>query len=370
MMTKAKNAQPNSAQDPDEPLYLQPQFAAEALGISLQTLRKAEKDFDLDITRVPRGAVSARVYTPDDLFQIASLRRDKPDRKNSPPFVISTYVQKGGTGKTTVSVNQAIILGLMGLKVLLIDNDPQGDCTSALGYDPDLDRDELIELGFSPEKAVDGHIGNLLQLGNMCPQLRLEDIVKKPFGENGPHLIPADDTLDEVDTILRAAPGGDFRYSLILEKAIKGSVPDCDLSRYDVIIFDNAPSGSLLSRNAMTAADMLICPIRMDKFSFKALSRLQHKIIEFEELFSRSADVLAVPTMFIKGRPRAQANLAKVAGLFPGSISNNLLYFSEDYSKALEDNIPIALWKGASDNSLGAMRKLGHEIYQRMAALI
>src|SRR5690606_33117116 len=116
-------------------------------------------------------------------------------------------------GKTTVSVNQAIILGLMGLKVLLIDNDPQGDCTSALGYDPDLDRDELIELGFSPEKAVDGHIGNLLQLGNMCPQLRLEDIVKKPFGENGPHLIPADDTLDEVDTILRAAPGGDFRYS-------------------------------------------------------------------------------------------------------------------------------------------------------------
>src|SRR5690606_36256663 len=109
MMTKAKNAQPNSAQDPDEPLYLQPQFAAEALGISLQTLRKAEKDFDLDITRVPRGAVSARVYTPDDLFQIASLRRDKPDRKNSPPFVISTYVQKGGTGKTTVSVNQAII---------------------------------------------------------------------------------------------------------------------------------------------------------------------------------------------------------------------------------------------------------------------
>lgn len=352
-------------------IQIKPAQAGKLLGLNPKTLRVIEEDNNLNIQRVESGAVSARVYAPSDLFDIAALRRAKGQLKGfSEPIIVSTYVQKGGTGKTTIGVNLAINLGMQGLRVLIIDNDPQGDTSTMLGYDPDLTADELAEYGIDPERAIDAHLGNLLNVGSFFPNLTLKEVIKTPFGVNGPHLIPGDDSLNELDIALRATNGADFRYGIFFTKAMKGQIPGVDLSYYDVIIIDNAPSSSMLSTNAMTASDLIVCPIRMDKFSIKALSRLQRRLNEIEEDFARTVDVLAIPTMFIRRRPRAQANLATVTQAFKGQVSSTPLYHSEDYTKSLEEGIPLALWKSATENSQGAMREITKEIRQRMLDII
>ena len=348
-----------------------PQFVADSLGISTQTLKAIEKEYGLDIARVARGSVKTRSYTLNDMFQIASIRRNNGYTKGlGQQITFSTYVQKGGTAKTTGTCNVGIMTALAGFKTLIIDNDPQADVTSMLGYDPDQTSDELLEIGVPADRAVEGHLGNLMRVGSTYTAMSLSEVIKKPFGEFGPHLIPAYDSLDDMDLVLRNAPGADFRYSLFIEKARKGEIPHCDLSDYDVIIMDNAPSGTMLSRKSLAAADFLLCPIRMDKFSFRALSRLAHKINEFSADFGRAPEIIAIPTMYIRNRPRIQGNLARLSQLFPGKVTEQPLIHSEDYSKSLEDGIPLVLWKQGTENSIGAMRKVFEEIMERVKTVL
>ena len=370
MMTSDQIAEQNYV-DFDQ-LYLPPQFAAECLGVKVQTLRAMEREYDLDIRRVQRGSVPTRVYTLSDIFSIAALRREKGLSKGlSRPITISTFVQKGGTAKTTCSVNMAMYMAFSGFKTLLIDNDPQGDASSMLGYDPDLTAEELLEIGTPAERSVSGHLGNLIDINvKMFEPLSLDQVVKKPFGEHGPHLIPAEESLDDLDVALSAVMNSDFRYAGFIHKAMRGALPNCDLSSYDIIIFDNAPSGTRLTRNSMVASDFIVCPVRMDKFSFRALTRLSEKISAFQDDFQRAPEIIAIPTMFIKNRPRAQANLTRLSELFPGKVTDTKLFFSEDYSKALEDGVPILAWRPGTDNSVGAMRRVFSEALERIQSKI
>lgn len=346
-------------------LRFSPKFVAESLQISTQTLKAIEKDNDLTIDRI-RGPVGVRSYSLADMFRIAAIRRQNGNTKGlGRQITISTYIPKGGTAKTTTTCNTGILSALAGFKTLIIDNDPQADVSSMLGYDPDQTTEELAELGLPVDRAVEGHLGNLMRLGSTFPAMDLEQVIKKPFGDDGPHLIPAFDSLDDMDMVLRNAQGADFRYSLFIERARQRKIPHCDLSSYDVIIMDNAPSGTMLSRNSLAAADFLLCPIRMDKFSFRALSRLAFKINDMSQDFGRAPEIIAIPTMYIRNRPRIQANLARLSELFPGKVTEQQLIHSEDYSKSLEDGVPLALWKQGSENSLGAFRKVFDEVIER-----
>lgn len=353
-----------------ESLFYSPQFAADCLGITTRALRSVEEEPGIEIRRINSGSVPRRVYTPADLFQIAAIRRSKGlTRTLARPITISTFVQKGGTAKTTNCVNLAIYLGFMGLRVLIIDNDPQGDATQMLGYDPDLTPEELLEIGIPADRAVAGSLGNLIGTKPIFEQVPMASIIKKPFGEHGPHLIPAEGYLEELELALSASANQDFRYSLFISKARKGALPNADLSGYDVIIFDNAPAGSLMTRNSLVASDMILSPIRMDRFSTRALSRLGTKLKSFVEEYQRSPEVAAIPTMFIKNRPRAMAHLGRLEEMFPGKVTEGKLYLSEDYSKAMELGLPLLTWKGASSNSAGAMRSVFGEVLNRMVAL-
>lgn len=353
-----------------ETLFFPPQFAADCLGLTTRTLKTIEDEHGLNINRVARGSVSARVYRLADIFHIAAIRREKGATKGlSQPLTLSTFVQKGGTAKTTCSVNLAIYCALNGLRTLIIDNDPQGDASSMLGYDPDLTGDELQEMGIPADRAIDGHLGNLLGISGLFQPMTLEQVIKKPFGEYGPHLIPAEESLDDLDVALDAANNSDFRYATFIQKARKGQVEHCDLSGYDLIIFDNAPSGSRLTRNTLVASDMLLCPVRMDKFSFRALTRLANRLAAFKEDFQRAPAICVIPTMFIKNRPRILANLLKLSEVFAGCVTEERLYLSEDYSKALEDSIPVIVWRGATANSAGAMKDVFGEILKRLRSL-
>ncbi|MHC8403499.1 ParA family protein [Pseudomonas sp. MDT1-17] len=355
-------------------LLYSPQFAADCLGLTTRRLKDIEEENGIEIRRIPRGTGTSRAYILSDIFDIAAVRRAKGYTKGLPRQVrLATFVQKGGTGKTTYTVNFAMYAQFGGLRTLVIDNDPQGDTSSVFGYDPDLELDDLEAMKIPADRYVSGHLGNLLS-----PDLRVrcfdvksfDQIVKKPFGENGPHLIPADAYLDDLAVALDAENNSDFWYASWLERATNGEIPGLDLSCYDVIIFDNAPTASRLTKNSIVASDFVICPVRMDKFSFRALNRLNDWMVRFAKAYRRSPGVLAVPTMFIRNRKRIMGNLMVLNDLFPGRVTEEKLYYSEDYGKALDLGIPLIVWKNATNKTIDAMRSVFGETLNRIKELV
>lgn len=372
------NAQVESENDEQtfvdwDTIFYTPQFAADCFNLTTRRLKDIEEDNQLAIPRVPRGTVSARAYRPSDLFLIAAIRRQlghvKPLGKQ---IVISNFIHKGGTAKSTTTVNLAISLQLAGRRVLVIDNDPQGDTSCMFGYDSDLSYEDLEAMGIPRDRIVDGHLGNLI-----APLLRMKpfetkslaDVVKKPFGENGPHLIPADNSLEDLGVVLDAANNPDFWYSEWIKAGNSGRIPNCDLSAYDVIIFDNAPAASRLTKNSVAACDLQLCPIRMDKLSFRALNRLNDWLLRFAEDYKRSPALCVVPTMFIRGRSRMLQHLAMLNDFFPGRVTEENLYWSEDYSKSMDQGIPLLLWKGTTQGTLNASRAVYGQINQTIQNL-
>jgi chromosome partitioning protein len=351
-------------------LTFSPQFAAECFGLTTRRLKDIEEENGIEIRRVPRGSSTARVYGLGDLFAIAALRRRLGHSKGlARQMVVSIFVPKGGTNKTTTAVNLALSAQFAGLKTLIIDNDPQGDTSSMLGYDPDLGPEDLTEMGIPQDRLVDGHLGNLisplLRMRAFDPKT-LDEVIKKPFGEDGIHLIPADSYIEDLGVALDASNNPDMWYARWIEQAKSGEIPGCDLSSYDLIIFDNAPAGSRLTKNSVAASDLLLCPIRMDKFSFRALLRLNDWCARFAREYGYAPKMLAIPTMFIRNRPSLINNLFRLNELFPGRVTEEKIYLSEEYTKSLDEGIPLLLWKGATFKSLGPIRDVHREILNRM----
>ncbi|UST77259.1 ParA family protein [Pseudomonas siliginis] len=360
--------------DFDSVLYT-PAFAANCLDLSPRRLADIEAENGLEIRRVCSGSSSIprRTYTAQDIFKISALRRSLNHVKGlARQIIVSTFVPKGGTGKTNTAVSLAICAQMAGLKVLLIDNDPQGDSSSMLGYDPDLDPDDLKEMGIPADRLVDGHLGNLISpLLRMRPfeNKSLDQVIKKPFGEFGIHLIPADSTLEDLGFALDASNNSDMWYAKWIDDAATGKIPGCDLSVYDLIIFDNAPSGSRLTKNSVAASELLLCPVRMDKFSFRALIRLHDWCARFAKEYNYAPVIAAIPTMFKRNRPRLLNNLLRLNGLFPRGVTEEKIFFSEDYEKALDTGIPLMLWKGADKDTLKSARSVYAEILDKVRDL-
>lgn len=356
-------------------IFYTPRYAADCFGLTTRRLKDIEEENGLEIRRVQRGQgkATARAYTMADIFEIAALRRSLGLAKGlERQIVVSTFVPKGGTGKTTTAVNLGCFAQFAGLKVLIIDNDPQGDTSCLLGYDPDLGPEDLQEMQIPADRLVDGHLGNLISpllRTRMFESKALADVIKKPFGENGVHLIPADSYIEDLGVVLDASDNSDMWYAQWIEDANAGKIPGCDLSVYDLIIFDNAPAGSRLTKNSVAASDLLMCPVRMDRFSFRALLRLHEWCARFAKAYKHAPEIAAVPTMFIRNRSRLLRNLVALNDMFPGQVTEEKSYFSEDYSKTLDEGIPLIIWKGASTNALESARAVCGEILDRIRKL-
>jgi chromosome partitioning protein len=168
--------------------------------------------------------------------------------------VFATVNQKGGVGKTTTAVNIAAYLATFGKKTLLIDSDAQGNATSGLGVDKD---------------NVTGCLYDVIING--------EDFTSiiKPTTIAGLDIAPATPKLSGADVELIEFESRELK----LKSALKNI-----RHKYDYIIIDCPPSLSLLTVNALTAADQVIIPIQCEYFALEGLSQLVKTI----ELVRRS----------------------------------------------------------------------------------
>lgn len=190
------------------------------------------------------------------------------------PRVLAVWALKGGVGKTTTAVNLAAAAARRGRHVLLVDTDPQGSVSAALGVLPEAGLDSWLggDRGF--EEVV---------LSSARPGL---DVVG-----SGDRLLRTEDALRE--------KGPEKRRGRLAKRL--GEVPD---GRYDVVILDTPPSATLLLENALGAAGEVLLPAKLDPLSIPALERSRRYLAELPVRPGAPRKVLGVLPTFHDLRTR------------------------------------------------------------------
>ena len=161
--------------------------------------------------------------------------------------VISVANQKGGVGKTTTTINLSTILAKKGYKVMLIDADPQGNATSGVGVEKE------VELSFYDVLTNDTEIIDTLE------KTAIRNLVVCPSNIN---LAGA-----EVELVSMMS-----REQRLKEKL------DIIKERFDYILIDCPPSLGLITLNAFTASDSVLIPVQCEYYALEGLGQLLNTI--------------------------------------------------------------------------------------------
>jgi chromosome partitioning protein len=164
--------------------------------------------------------------------------------------VLAIANQKGGVGKTTTAINLSTALSAVGERVLLLDSDPQGNASTGLGIARAMRRRTLYDV------LMDG-----LPVLEATVRTALPDL----------DLLPADPDLSGIEVELGQTPRRSYR----LRDAL---APIRATMAYDYVLIDCPPALSLLTINAMTAADAVLVPLQCEFFALEGLTQLMRTI--------------------------------------------------------------------------------------------
>ena len=247
--------------------------------------------------------------------------------------IIAIANQKGGVGKTTTSVNLTAILADMGQRVLAVDLDPQGNTTSGLGM--------TVE-DKSVYEAVMGRIG-LKEAVQHTDVPRLD-------------LVGADIRLAGAELELVSVDKREFRLKTALAAVQKD---------YDFIFIDCPPSLSLLTLNALTAADRVLVPIQCEYYALEGVSSLMNTISRVKKTFNPRIDLEGVVLTMLDGRTNLGLQVvAEVKKHFKKKTFATTIPRSIRLGEAPSHGEPIHVYDPRSAGAV-AYRALAEELLER-----
>ena len=176
--------------------------------------------------------------------------------------------QKGGVGKTTTAINLSSCLAEAGQRVLTIDFDPQGNATSGLGLEKGQIEDTVYEM--------------------MLGDCSFEDCLQREVQEDL-DVLPSDSNLSGAEIELLDVENKEFVLKSHLDQ-VKND--------YDFIIIDCPPSLSLLTLNALVAADTVLVPIQCEYYALEGLSQVLRTINIVKRKMNPSLEMEGVFTMY------------------------------------------------------------------------
>jgi chromosome partitioning protein len=240
--------------------------------------------------------------------------------------IITVVNQKGGVGKTTTSYNLASALSRYNKRILLIDMDPQGNCSSAMGIDPTLSKKTIAEL--------------------LLGQIDLRRSIRRT-GIAGVSMIPANLTLAMVESSLTSS-GQKADVTLLRQRL---AAEDSDL--FDFVLIDCPPSLGFLSLNALTAAKSLIVPVQCEYFALDALAQLLSTISQVQRSTNPDLDIMGLLLTMFDPRTKLSSEIASdVRKTFRNHVFTTVIPRNVSIPEAIAESLPVNEYKPSSVGSL------------------
>jgi chromosome partitioning protein len=250
--------------------------------------------------------------------------------------------QKGGVGKTTTAVNMAVALAQDGLRVLVIDLDPQGNASTAL--------------------AVDHHRGTLSSYDVLVEGTPLVDVVQPHPELANLFVVPA--TIDlagaEIELVSVVARESRLRRAITAHPLI-GSERD---DRFDYVLIDCPPSLGLLTLNALVAGAEMLIPIQAEYYALEGLGQLLETVEMVRTHLNPELEVSTIVLTMYDSRTNLAAGVAaEVRAHFAGQVLRTAIPRSVRVSEAPSYGQSVMTYDPGSPGALSyleAARELAH----------
>ena len=228
--------------------------------------------------------------------------------------VISVANQKGGVGKTTTAVNLCALLAKKNKKILLIDTDPQGNATSALGIEKEVDFSTYDLL------ITDTPIGDIIQ---KTPIKNLD-------------ISPSNINLAGAEVQLVSMMSREQRMKEKLD-AVK--------DEYDYVIIDCPPSLGLITLNAFTASDSVLIPVQCEYFALEGLGQLLNTVELVRKHLNKNLYIEgALLTMYDIRTNLANQVVREVKKFFQNKVYKTVIPRNVRVSEAPSYGMPISVY--------------------------
>jgi chromosome partitioning protein len=283
--------------------------------------------------------------TKAKVIGVRRLKEPMPTPLKTRIFTVAN--QKGGVGKTTTTVNIAAALAMGGLRVLVIDLDPQGNACTALG----IERDELE--------------GMFQVLVNDQP---IASVVEKVAGFPHMECVPADVELRGAEMAMASFISAQTRLKLALDKFL--TEREAQGERIDYVFIDCPPSLGLLTINALAAAHEILIPIQCEYYSIEGVKLLKETVdqIVYTQLNKDLIVSTVVLTMF-DSRTRLANDVAQLARqTFPEQLIDIPVPRAVRVSEAPAFMQTVMTWDASSPGAIAYMG-IAREIARRGSGL-
>ena len=223
-------------------------------------------------------------------------------------FTISN--QKGGVGKTTTAVNIAAALASKGLQVLVIDLDPQGNASTALGIDHHAAVESIYEV--------------------LVGDVPLENVIKVSPEMPGLSCVPATINLTGAELELVSMVAREQRLRTAIETYLETT-----MSPPDYIFIDCPPSLGLLTINAWVAAREVLVPIQCEYYALEGVEQLENYINMIKKQLNRDLEISTVLLTMFDSRTNLASDVAnEVRNHFKTEVLNSVIPRSVRVSEA------------------------------------
>ena len=318
-------------------------------GVSLAQEPPADGESSEAVRTVDREALAATIPTPGDDTPVgrdlaeSTRRRIQLTGRTFPrpvaPRVLTVANQKGGVGKTTTTVNIAAAMAQSGLHVLVIDLDPQGNASTALGIEHHAEVPSVYDV------LVEGR--SLLDIVQPCPTVD--------------RLFCAPATIDlagaEIELVSLVARESRLNRALMAATAQGHS--------FDYMLIDCPPSLGLLTVNAMVASREIFIPIQCEYYALEGLSQLLKNIELIKDHLNPLLRVSTILLTMYDGRTRLSAQVAQeVREHFPAEVLNATVPRSVRVSEAPSFGESVMTYDPSSSGALAYLEAAG-EIAER-----
>jgi chromosome partitioning protein len=248
--------------------------------------------------------------------------------------IIAIANQKGGVGKTTTTINLAASFAAMNRNVMLIDLDPQGNASAGSGvYKDDI-------------RYASHHV--------LCEEVGIKEALIKTA--SGYDLLATNQDLIVAEMQLLQAPNREQRLKNILAPL---------LSQYDFILIDCPPSLSVLTVNALTAADSVLIPIQCEYFALEGLSALLKTVEQIRTTINPRLQIEGLLRTMYDGRNRLAVDVSgQLLAHFPEQVYRTVIPRNVRLAEAPSHGAPILHYDEKSQGAVAYLALAG-EILRR-----